>query len=174
MQVDRIAGVARVAGSVRGLGVCDVLRVELAPVQHAGLEAELTGRIAGRDQRRAELVAAARVRTGPSPGADGALARIREELRLLARLRDGMPPLASEPYALTGPAGLVLELVGACLESAVRHADARLAAGESCAPGAGTCERELEAAAAWIATALDCRAVEDFCFEPDVDPPHAW
>ena len=27
---------------------------------------------------------------------------------------------------------------------------------------------------AWIATALDCGAVDGFCFEAGVDPAHAW
>jgi hypothetical protein len=31
-----------------------------------------------------------------------------------------------------------------------------------------------EAAAAWLATALDGHAVEAYCFEPGADPVHAW
>jgi hypothetical protein len=31
----------------------------------------------------------------------------------------------------------------------------------------------LEAVARWISTALDCRAVEAFSFDPGVDPVHA-
>jgi hypothetical protein len=173
MQVDRIAGVGRVAGSVRGLGVCDVLWVELGPVQHAGLEAQLTARIAAREQRGAELTAG-RARAGRQPDPDGELARVHDELRLLTRLRDELPQRGSEPFAFTGPAGLVLELVRACLEAAMSRADARLGLAEPRAPRAGACERELEAAEAWISTALDCRAVEDFCFDPGADPRHPW
>jgi hypothetical protein len=189
MHVDRIAGVAPVAGSVRGLGVCDVLRVELVPVQRAGLEAQLSVRTAALEQRRAALEAAAGThadRRSPRraeldrgaaepPSTEAAeLDQIRDELRILARVREDIPTHAPEPFALTGPAGLVLELVGACLAAAVACADARLAEGAPGTPWAGACERELQAAAAWIATALDCRAVEAFCFEPDVDPLHAW
>jgi hypothetical protein len=168
MQVDRIAGVVRVAGSVRGLGVCDALRVELAPVQRAALEAQLKVRTAALEQRRAGLEAVAR-----APDS-GELTGVRDELRLLTRLRAEMPAFAPEPFTFTGPAGLVLELVGACLAAAVTCADARLGEGRPGAPWAAACERELEAAAAWIATALDCRAVEEFCFEPGVDPRNAW
>jgi hypothetical protein len=173
MQVDRIAGVVRVAGSVRGLGVCDALRVELAPVQRAALEAQLTARTAALEQRRAALEAVARACTGPHAN-EGELTGVRDELRLLTRLRAEMPTLAPEAFTFTGPAGLVLELVGACLAAAVTCADARLGEGRPGAPWAAACERELEAAAAWIATALDCRAVEEFCFEPGVDPRNAW
>jgi hypothetical protein len=170
MQVDRIAGVVREAGSVRGLGVCDALRVELAPVQRAALEAQLTARAAALEQRRAALEAA---RAGPHTD-DGELTGVRDELRLLTRLRAELPTFAPEPFTFTGPAGLVLELVGACLAAAVTCADARLGEGQPGTPWAAACERELEAAAAWIATALDCRAVEEFCFEPGIDPRNAW
>jgi hypothetical protein len=173
MQVDRIAGVMHLAGSVRGLGVCDVLRVELAPVQRAGLETQLKARTAALERRRADLETAQRALTGP-PVNDEELTDVRDELRLLARVRADVPALAPEPFALTGPAGLVLELVGACLTAAVTCADARLGEGELGAAWTGACERELEAAAAWIRTALDCHAVEAFSFEPGVDPVHAW
>jgi hypothetical protein len=32
----------------------------------------------------------------------------------------------------------------------------------------------LDPVAAWISTALDCRAAEAFSLDPDVDPVHAW
>jgi hypothetical protein len=188
MQVDRIAAVARLAGTVRGLGVCDVLRVELEPVQRAGLEAQLTARTAELEQRREDLEAAGWARADPEAAGqeavwgtptgrlrdeDEELRAVRDELRVLERVREGMSA-APEPLDLTGPAGLVLELVGACLVSAVGSADARLGEGAPGVTWVGVCERELEAAAAWIRTALDCRAVEAFCFDPDADPPHAW
>jgi hypothetical protein len=157
MQVNRIAGAARLAGGVRGLGVCDVLRVELDPVQRSGLLEQLTSRVA-------ELE-----RAGHDAVDDG-----QEEVRLLARMRAGLPPSTADPFTLTGPAGLVLALVGACLTRAVATAHARLGEGETGVPWVAGCERELEAAAAWITTSLECHAVEAFCFEPGADPPHAW
>ena len=68
----------------------------------------------------------------------------------------------------------MLELVGACLTRAVAAAQARLGEGEPGAPWVAGCERELEAAAAWITTSLECHAVEAFSFEPGADPVHAW
>jgi hypothetical protein len=180
MQADRSAGAARTAGSARGLGVCDVLRIELEPVQRADLELQLAARVAALERRDGVQVRGAGlercgVRPGPAAGgADCELGEAEEELRLLARMRAGVPKCAGRPFVFVGPAGLVLELVGACLAAAVTSVHARLAAGDPGALSAAGWERELEAAAAWIATALDCRAVEDYSFEPGVDPVHAW
>jgi hypothetical protein len=150
MQADRSAGEARTVGSVRGLGVCDVLRIELDPVQRAGLELQLAARVAALERR------------GEPDG---------EELRLLARMRARVPASVGRSFVLVGPAGLVVELVGACLAAAVAGLHARL--GEGAAWSAAS-ERDLATVAAWIATALDCQAVEGYSFEPGVDPVHAW
>ena len=157
MQVDRTAGTARVVGSVRGLGVCDVLRVELAPVQRGGLEQGLAARSAELERRRAVE------REQPE--------EIAEALRLLARIRDALPPQATSPVSLIGPAGLVLALVEECVAGTVARLAERL---REAPEGYGALVAELEAAAAWIGTALDCEAVESFCFEPGVDPCGAW
>jgi hypothetical protein len=84
MQSDRIA-------TVCGLGVCDVLRAELAAVQRDGLARTLDARIAAAAQ---------------------------EQRPLLDRLRAQLPD-HPEPFVLIGPAGLVLELVRDCLAGAV-------------------------------------------------------
>lgn len=152
MQGDRIAVEAREVGSVRGLGVCDVLRVELAPVQRAGLQRRLAERVAALEARRADA------------GEEG-------ELRLLERMREGVPDGPPAPFAFTGPAGLVVDVVGACLADAVGELQRRL--GARVGPGTGLVP-QLEAAQAWIATALDCVAVEGFRFEPGVDPAGPW
>lgn len=44
MQPDRTANQARLDSTVRGLGVCDVLRIELAPAHRPDLEAALAAR----------------------------------------------------------------------------------------------------------------------------------
>jgi hypothetical protein len=90
MQSDRIA-------SVCGLGVCDVLRAELAAVQRAGLERALEARIAAGAPERA-------------------VAR-----RLLAQLPD-----RAEAFVLVGPAGVVLALARDCLAEAVEALAAQL------------------------------------------------
>jgi hypothetical protein len=145
MQLEGTAAAPRLAGSVRGLGVCDVLRVELEPVQRPGLDAQL----AGLERRLAESA---------------------EARRLLGLMRDGLPPRDDPAQVLSGPAGLVLELVDACVTDAVRRVARRL---ESTSRP-GLIAAELEAAGAWIATALDCAAVEAFSFEPGADPARAW
>ena len=60
----------------------------------------------------------------------------------------------------------MLELVDACLTEAVATVARRL----EHALRRGLIAAELEAAGAWVATALDCAAVEDFSFEPGADP----
>jgi hypothetical protein len=156
MQWDRSAAAAAMSGSARGLGVCDVLRVELAAVQHASLLAALDARIAAL-----------------ASGEPGTAARRGEQRRLLQRMRAPLPARPGAPFALVGPAGLVLELVHGCLVETVRTLAQRLE--QSAWPAwpvrlAG----EAATAGAWIATALDCRAVDGFSFETGVDPAHAW
>jgi len=156
MQWDRTAAEAAMSGSARGLGVCDVLRVELAAVQHAGLVAALDARIAAL-----------------ASGEPGTAARRGEQRRLLRRMRAPLPERGGPSYALVGPAGLVLELVHGCLADAVRALARRLE--ESPWPASSPAlASEAAAAGAWIATALDCRAVDGFSFETGVDPAHPW
>jgi hypothetical protein len=150
MQLEGTVVAPRVAGSVRGLGVCDVLRVELEPVQRPVLDAQ----IAELERRRLASSAPDTV----------------EVLRLLALMREALPARDDPSPVLSGPAGLVLELVDACVTDAVRRVSQRL----ETAPRRGLVAAELEAAGAWIATALDCAAVEDFSFEPGADPARAW
>jgi hypothetical protein len=144
MQADRIAAAARTAGSVRGLGVCDALRIELESVQRAGLELQLEARMAALERRDGiePPRAASERHVGPSfeageraggLGAERELGELGEELRLLTRIRASVPGCAHESFALTGPAGLVLELVGACLAAEVANVHARLGEG---GPGA--------------------------------------
>jgi hypothetical protein len=166
MQVNRTAEAPDVIGSVRGLGVCDVLRIELAPRQRAGLMAQLAGRIHILERRYADVEGMLRL-APQGPSASRVLEETGDELRLLARIRASVPAESERPFAVAGPAGLVLELTRACTAEAMTRAAAELDAARPC-PDA------LEVARAWIATMLDCEAVESHCFEPDVDPLHAW
>ncbi|WP_037502600.1 hypothetical protein [Solirubrobacter soli] len=153
MQQDRTVSPARVAGSVRGLGVCDALRVEVAPAQWAGLERGVGERIAALERRVVEL---------RSAGERDELDRAREALRLLTRMKTDLPG-----SVVTGPADLVVELVETCLADAIARVSERLTAGS---PRCAGWMDELEAAGAWVATALDCAVVTEFCFEPGLDP----
>jgi hypothetical protein len=156
MQQDRTVSPARVAGSVRGLGVCDALRVELAPVQWSGLERGLGAVVATLERRVGELRAT---------GEQDELERTREALRLLTRMKEDVPGCV-----LTGPADLVVELVETCLADAVTRVSQRMAASGGGPPRCAAWLDELEAAGAWVATALDCAVVTEFCFEPGLDP----
>jgi len=165
MHSDRTADPARHAGTARGLGVCDVLRVELTARHRPGLERTLAERNTALEGRiRARLTAQ------PSPD-DLELLALREELRLLEQLSAALPDPPASTFVLLGPAGLVLELVADTLRAAVGALAAGLEEGGA-HPAADTAT--LESAGAWIATALDCRAVETFSLEAGVDPVHAW
>ncbi|MDA0184044.1 hypothetical protein OJ997_27295 [Solirubrobacter phytolaccae] len=167
MHPDRTADPAHLAGTARGLGVCDVLRVELTAHHRPALERALAARTGVLEH----AIRARATRSKPSgeaaaPTEDPELPRLREELRLLARVGATLPAPAAGPFVLLGPAGLVLELVGEALQATVRE----LAAGMGSASGTAG----LEAARAWITTALDCRAVDGFALDVGVDPLHAW
>jgi hypothetical protein len=151
MQVEGTAGGPREAGSVRGLGVCDVLRVELAAVQRRGLEERIAARVAELERRERGEEAT-------------------QALRVLAQVRAGLASRDASPLILTGPAGVVLALVDACVADAITRVAAAL---DGAPPRSPRLTDQLEAAAAWIGTALDCAAVDAFCFDPGVDPAHA-
>lgn len=177
MQADRTADVSRLAGSVRGLGVCDVLRAEFAACQHASFERELEQRRAVVAQRIGALETGERSRTRlVRPRTDEVspplpeLAELHVESSVLARIHENAPRHVATAFVVTGPAGLVLEIVEACLKRTLTELVETL--GRTCdEPSARTAQ--LEAAGAWIASALDCRAVETFSFEPGIDPVHA-
>lgn len=177
MQTDRTADVARLAGSVRGLGVCDVLRAEFAACQHASFERELEerravvaqriGALETRERSRAQLV---RSCTDEVPPARPEIAELYVEASALARIHESAPQHAGTAFVVTGPAGLVLEIVQACLKRTLTELVEVLE--EACVePSVRTAE--LEAAGAWITSTLDCRAVDTFSFERGVDPVHA-
>lgn len=150
MQTHRSATPAPMSTSVRGLGVCDVLEVELTPEQLESLQGVLDAHIAALQYVLPTLVASE-------------LREAHHALRLLQRMRPGT-------NSLVGPAGLVLELVKACVDASVNTLARRVEdAGDPAALDHGS-----RLAAAWTRTLADCRAVEDYSFEADVDPVRAW
>jgi hypothetical protein len=78
-----------------------------------------------------------------------------------------------ESFAFVGPADMVAELVLACVRGAVATLDELLRGDEPEPPASPRLERAA-AAAAWIRTFRDCRAVERFSFDPQVDPSVRW
>jgi hypothetical protein len=141
MQSQRTAEASALSGSVRGLGVCDALRLELLPEQLPHL---------------VERVEALR------RSSDG------YERRLATLLHDGLPaPDIAVPFTFIGPTHLVHDVVRSSLQSSAEELAAALAAGASDQlADAAAC------AAAWARTHLECRAVDEFSFDPESDPPH--
>jgi hypothetical protein len=105
MQSQRTAEASALSGSVRGLGVCDALRLELLPEQLPHL---------------VEQVEALR------RSSDG------DELRLVSLLRDGLPaPDISTPFTFIGPTHLVHDVVQSSLRASAEQLAAALSAGSS-------------------------------------------
>jgi hypothetical protein len=139
MQSERTAEASALSGSVRGLGVCDALRLELLPEQLPQL---------------IEQVEALR------RSSDG------YELHLANLLYDALPaPETSSPFACIGPTHIMRDIVRSSLHAAAAALAEALSTGSS--------ERLAAAAAcaaAWTRTYLECRAIEEFSFDPDADP----
>ena len=141
MQSQRTAEASALSGSVRGLGVCDALRLELLPEQLPQLVEQVQA------LRRAS---------------DG------YELHLANLLYDALPaPDTSSPFAFIGPTHIMRDIVRRSLDAA--------AAALAEALSNGSPDRLADAAvcaAAWARTHLECRAIEEFSFDPEADPPH--
>lgn len=169
MQSQPSAEHPRVSGSVRGLGVCDALRVELQDVQLSPLIDAAAAFVRSCElglERRAGVSSAS------GPRALEAQAAAEYELRLAERLREALPRRGHVgPFALVGPAGMAFELVRSCARDATM-ALALLLGAPLAGDDAATAEleRTAAAAAAWTATLLDCRTVEAFRFDPDANP----
>jgi hypothetical protein len=187
MQRDPIDGGAYGVGSgsvvpnpskVRGLGLCDVLRVELEPCQIAGAIEEL-------EEWRgplSETFEQARTRWDEvadkeSPGELGRrdeeeLSRSAYALHVLSRLRAQLPTIDhDERVVVVGPASMVSHFIAGAARSAVDDlADSvrsRLQAG-------GEKEAKLRAALAavnaWLDTYMECEALEWYLFDPPYAP----
>lgn len=174
MQDQGIAGVPGASvpsGSVSGLGVCDVWRLELSAEQWPWLADEL-------DELRGPLeeeLQRARMAHDVDPNANTAddLSAREYELLLLRAMRAQLPSCDyCGAVVFVGPARLVRglvtgtlcnvvgalsELVGAPRRLSDRKARARLAA-------------TADAARSWTQVFIDCQALEAFSFEPPADP----
>ena len=169
MQSERIAEASALSGSVRGLGVCDALRVELAPEQLPGLVDQIEAHSAAlRDEierRRATLIP--RDLRGTA-----ALDEAESELRLIELLRGELPTAGetNQPFVVIGPAGPI----GAMVRGAMRHAvealsELALATSRDDAGGRDRLTRAAAAAIAWVRTYIEAQAVEDFSFDTERD-----
>jgi hypothetical protein len=89
------------------------------------------------------------------------------ELHLANWLCDGLPASDTPfPFTFIGPTHIVRDIVRLSLHAA--------AAALADALSIGSSERLADAtvrAAAWTQTYLECRAIEEFSFDPGTDPP---
>jgi hypothetical protein len=169
MQAERTAEMAALSGSVRGAGVCDVLQVELQPVQRALLlERVETLRSSLEEELARQLRAAA-----PSDQrAAEALRLARYELRLVELLDARLPSCdVDAPFEFVGPADMVARLARECLAIAVKDVAQLVDADGMRGPRArARLITAANAAGAWVRTFVDCQAVEESSFDPSADP----
>ena len=89
------------------------------------------------------------------------------ERHLASLLYDDLPvPDTSSPFIFIGPTHVIRDIVRLCLDAAAAALADVLSTGSS--------DRLADAAACAAARArthLECRAVEEFSFDPDADPP---
>jgi hypothetical protein len=154
------------SGRARGLGVSDVLELELAPIQVPWLIDEL-------DEVRGPLEEALqRVRATSPAHSDEALEAGEYELRLLRLMRSRLPSYATEePVRFVGPSGMVETLVRGVVRN-VASAVSELAGQPR--PDAHALRDAGAAVAAWTSTLVDCLDVARFNFDPDADPIRPW
>ena len=169
MQLERIADASALSGSVRGLGVCDALRVELAAEQLPGLVEQIDAHsVALRDEierRRAAVMPR-------DPRGAARLDEAESELRLIELLRGELPTAGEtdQPFVVTGPAGPIGEMVRGAMRHAVEAlSELVLATSRDDAGGRDRLMRAAAAAIAWVRTYIEAQAVEDFSFDTERD-----
>lgn len=147
--------------TVSGLGVCDALRLELAPVQLPWLADEL-------DEMRGPLEEAL-ARARADDATDDAAGH-EYELRLLRMMRAQLADERSTVFV--GPTGMVDEAVGGAMRNVVGALSELVHDRE--AADAERLRETAEAANAWVRTFVDLRAVVAFNFDPDAEPSRPW
>ena len=166
MQSERIAEASALSGSVRGLGVCDALRVELVAEQLPGLVEQVDAHSAALRDEIERRRAAAMPR---DPRGAAHVEEAESELRLIERLRGVLPTAGetSEPFVVIGPAGPIGVMVRGAMRHAVEALSELVLASRDDAGGRDRLPRAAAAAVAWVRTYVDAQAVEDFSFDTE-------
>ena len=160
------------SGNVCGLGVCDALRVELAPAQLFWLIDELEEMRTPLEEEWQRLGAALVDTDDVETRRD--LEALDYRLRLLRMMRAQLPGIhTTDTTTLVGPTAMVLEVVEGAMGSAVDALSAWVNRTTSEPMTLDELVGAADAARAWVDTYVECRAVERFRFDPDADPPRA-
>jgi hypothetical protein len=170
-------------GSVVGMGLTDVLRVELQPSQVRGLIEEvdelyrpLTETF---ERARANWEAVSK-RSGAdvtrrTAEAAEELSAASYSLRVLAAIRAQVPEAgALAPVVIVGPTSMLSRIVAGATHDVVANLGELI--GSPSRLARATAEEVLELArtvSAWVATYADCHAVAHYSFDPNWDPVRA-
>ena len=150
---------------VRGLGICDVLEVELEPEQIDGLIAEIDDLCIAHEQSISEL---ASTRSHEAAACDEEVRRHLHQLAVARAIRGQL--VSGEPGSRTvfGPARTLSELIDGATRSSA-EALAQLVVDRPIAGTSATARAAELAATAetWAVTMVEVRELEWFVFEPD-------
>lgn len=174
MQDQGIAGLPGASvpsGSVSGLGVCDVWRLELSAVQWPWLAEELDELRGPLEEELQRARAAHDVDSGDDTAEE--LSAREYELRLLREMRAQLPAYDYRgPVFFVGPAPLVRGLVTGSLCNVVGALSELVGAPRRLGDREGRTRltATADAARSWAQTFVDCQELEMFSFEPGEHP----
>ena len=167
MQANRNAPNRVPSGTVVGLGVSDVLRLELRAVQVPWLIEEL-------EENRTVIDDAIQLSVDPdSPhGTPEKRELLRYDSKLIRLMRASLPESdRGDDVVFAGPARLVIPLVEGTLHHVAETFFDETTHRFSNDPAGWERLRETAAAVtAWVETYLDMKELERFNFDPDADP----
>lgn len=157
-------------GSVTGLGVCDVWRLDLSAVQWPWLVEEI-GALRRPLEEELERARAQHAVTG-GEGTTEEVSAHAYELRLLARVRAQVPAAGDRrTVVVVGPAELVAILVvGAARKVVATLSEALDDVRPSDAQARERLAELAKAARAWVQIYVDCQELDAFSFDPAADP----
>jgi hypothetical protein len=172
------AAVAPDLSRVRGLGICDVLRIELEASQVPGAISELEERRGPLNEAfeqartRWDEIADQRPPAWNAPALERELSRCAYALRVLGMVRAQLPALDhGDSVVVAGPAPMLADLIASAARNAVDDLGEALREPLATGTGAGATLRAAAAAVvAWIETYIESEALERYTFDLPYDP----
>ena len=159
---------ARARHRVRGLGICDVLEVELDRDQVDGLTAEIDDVCIALEQSISELVSADPQEASPGHDDDETVRRHLHQIAVARAIRGQL--VTGDPGRRTvfGPARSLSQLIdGATRSAAEALAQMMLKQRIGGTSGAAKAAELAASVEAWMTTVVEVRELEWFVFDPD-------
>ena len=162
---------------MQGLGLCDVLRVELEPCQFAGAIEELEEQRGPLNETfehartRWDALAEEAAAGSIAQSLEHELSKSASALRVLTMLRAQLPALDDDKsVVVVGPASAISELIALAARNAVDDLGELVRQPlRSGAEAEAKLRAALAAVVAWLDTYIECEALEWFTFDPPDD-----